>query len=432
MEIRDVIHGTIEVSQRETEIIDSPFFQRLRNIKQLGFAENSYPGATHNRFIHSIGAGHLAGLAFNSAFRDGESAITRAHPTDAERFRSALRVAAMLHDVGHGPLSHTTEFAMPLVERLELASLACAPGKPCPWTEPRQANHEDYTIKIILQSSLTPVLRKALGSLGIEPIHIACIINEDIVCPDDFFLVEGIDYRPILHQFVSSEIDVDRMDYLSRDSFHAGVSYGKFDIPWLLQNLTHHIQDGSCYLSLRHKAIYTFDDFLISRYHMFLMVYFHHKSVIFDEMLARYLRSADCSYEIPSDVESYIFFDDYHLYTHLSSSKNSWARRIYHKNPYKMLVEFHSGIPAGAINEREQRLLLEKVTEELKKKGVDHIVKTTTSEFSKYFRKDGKMPIFVHYSDKYSPEKFIPLEECTDLFERYPKTRSITRVYAPN
>lgn len=431
MEIRDVIHGTIEISPAEELVIESPFFQRLRNIKQLGFAENSYPGATHNRFIHSLGAMHMAGLAFDSAFKEPDQFKAR-RPKDAARFRTALKLAAMLHDIGHGPLSHTTEFAMPLVERLELATLACAPNKPCPFTEPRQANHEDYTIKIILQSSMTPVLKKAVGDMGIEPIHIACIINEDIVCPDDFFIVDGIDYRPILHQFVSSEIDVDRMDYLTRDSFHTGVSYGKFDLDWLLANLKHHIKDDKCYLALGHKAIYTFDDFLISRHHMFLMVYFHHKSVIFDEMLGRYLRSADCNYEIPSDVESYIFYDDYHLYTHLSGSKNSWAKRIYHKNPYKMLVEFHSGIPTGEKNEREQKASFEKIIKDLKARGVDYIVKTTTGEFSKYSGCFDKLPIFVHYDDKYNPAKFIALEDCTDLFERYQKNRSITRIYTPH
>ncbi|MEW6056774.1 MAG: HD domain-containing protein [Bdellovibrionota bacterium] len=434
MEIRDVIHGNIEVSSSEAKIIDSPFFQRLRNIKQLGFAENSYPGATHNRYIHSLGATHLAGLAFKNAFRGKDHPLAQ-QPKVAERFRMALRIATMLHDIGHGPLSHTTEFAMPGIEKLELRSLACIPGKPCPFDGNRRANHEDYTIKIILQSSLTPLLKKTLSRWDIDPIHVACIINEDIVCPDDFFIVDGkdgkVDYRPILHQIVSSEMDVDRMDYLTRDSFHAGVNYGKFDVSWVLSNLTHHIFRGKCYLALQHKAIYTFDDFLISRFHMFLMVYFHHKSVIFDEMLGRYLRSSDCDYEIPSDVESYVFYDDYHLYTHLSRSKNSWAKRIYHKNPYKMLVEFHSGIPQGSENAREQKAHLEKVTAELAAKGVDYIVKTTTSEFSKYFKKDDRMPIFVRYDNKVLPEKFIPLEECTDLFERYSKNRSITRVYVP-
>lgn len=419
MEIRDVIHGSIEVSASEAKIIDSPFFQRLRNIKQLGFAENSYPGATHNRYIHSLGACHTAGIAIRHAL-DGAGL----KPKTMERFTAALRCAALLHDIGHGPLSHTTEFAMPLLERLQLDAIACAPGKPCPFSEKRQATHEDYTIKIILQSSLTPTLREALSPFGIEPLHVAAIINEDIVCPDSFFEEDGVNYRPILHQLVSSEVDVDRMDYLTRDSFHAGVSYGKFDFAWMLSNLTHNIVDNSCYLGLNYRAIYTFDDFLISRFHMFLMVYFHHKSVIFDEMLSRYLKSADCDYEIPSNIEDYVFFDDYHLYTHLSRSQNTWAKRIYHKSPYKMLAEFHSGMPDAET--------LDQVVAGLKSKGTDYIVKTTTGELSKYFKKQDKFPIFVKYNNRVTPVKYVRLEECTDLFERYSTSRSITRVYVPN
>lgn len=430
MEIRDVIHGTIEVSPLEERIIDSNFFQRLRNIKQLGFAENSYPGATHNRYIHSLGAMHLGGVAFRAAMRGRKT---------PDRFLVAARAAAMLHDIGHGPLSHTTEFAMPMLEKLGLSNLKCIPGSDCSFDQSvyatRRANHEDYTLKIILESSLTPILEEAFGGVGISPIHLACIINEGIECPDDFFLDGGVDYRPLLHQLVSSEMDVDRMDYLTRDSFHAGVSYGKFDLPWIISNLTHHVVDGKCFLALEHRAIYAFDDFLLSRFHMFLMVYFHHKSVIFDEMLTRYLKSKDCDYELPSDIEKYVFYDDYHLYTHLSTSKNPWAKRIYHKTPYKMLAEFHSGIPLGEQHAEEQKWTMEKIVVELKQKGVDYVLKTTTGEISKYFspgRALTKLPLYVRYNNKYGPEKFIPLEQCTDLYQRYPESRSITRIYVPN
>lgn len=434
MQIRDVIHGVIEISKPEQKIIDSPFFQRLRNIKQLGFSENSYPGATHNRYIHSLGAMHLAGVAFDHVFNSKVSPLAKA-PKTRTRFRQALRCAALLHDIGHGPLSHTTEFAMPEVSKLGLASLACLPGMVCPFEGKRRANHEDYTLKIVLQSSLTGVLKKALSQYGVEPIHIASIINEDIACPDNFFIEGGVDYRPILHQFVSSEIDVDRMDYLNRDSFYAGVNYGKFDLDWLLSHLTFHLQNKKCYLALEHRAIYTFDDFLISRFHMFMLVYFHHKSVIFDELLARYLKSDDCDYEIPSDIESYVFYDDYHLYTHLSRSRNSWAKRIYHKNPYKRLVEFYSGMPNKKETIQEQKQVLERVISDLKSKGTDYIVKTTTSELSKYFQRASEAktsPIFVRYQNPYMKERFIPLQDCTDLFQRYPEQRSITRVYVPN
>src|SRR5947208_2870430 len=109
MEIRDVIHGSIAIESDELAVIDTPYFQRLRQIKQLGFAEYSFPSATHNRYIHSLGAMHTAGLAFRSIFRE----LERDEPATYARFRAAVRLAALLHDIGHGPLSHTTEFAMP-------------------------------------------------------------------------------------------------------------------------------------------------------------------------------------------------------------------------------------------------------------------------------------------------------------------------------
>src|SRR3954467_6949431 len=113
MEIRDVIHGSIRIEPDERAVIDSAYFQRLRQIKQLGFAENSFPSATHNRYIHSLGAMQTASRAFETIF-------AKAELPNREGFRSALRLAALLHDIGHGPLSHTTEIAMPDVRELKL------------------------------------------------------------------------------------------------------------------------------------------------------------------------------------------------------------------------------------------------------------------------------------------------------------------------
>src|SRR6478672_727023 len=130
MHIRDVIHGSIQIEDSELPVIDSPYFQRLRQIKQLGFAENSFPSATHNRYIHSLGAMHTATRAFETIFGytgheglfgNSPAAVLGAAPTGIHglilrlkapkafaRFRAAVRLAAMLHDIGHGPLSHTT------------------------------------------------------------------------------------------------------------------------------------------------------------------------------------------------------------------------------------------------------------------------------------------------------------------------------------
>ena len=116
MEIKDPIHGTIEVNAAEVAVLDSREFQRLRAIKQLGFAEYSFPGATHNRYLHSLGVMHLAGRAFDSIFRHYDFSS----PSVKVRLRQAVRLGALLHDIGHGPLSHTTEEVMPSVESLKI------------------------------------------------------------------------------------------------------------------------------------------------------------------------------------------------------------------------------------------------------------------------------------------------------------------------
>src|SRR5690606_13480364 len=109
MDIRDPLHGSIGLNAAERAVVDSAAFQRLRNIKQLGFGELSFPGATHSRYIHSIGAFHLSGIAFDSIFKT----FPFSSNDSSKRFRQALRLAALLHDVGHGPLSHSTEEVMP-------------------------------------------------------------------------------------------------------------------------------------------------------------------------------------------------------------------------------------------------------------------------------------------------------------------------------
>lgn len=420
MEIRDVIHGSIAIEPGEHSVVDSRYFQRLRAIKQLGFGEFSFPSATHNRYIHSLGAMNTASLALDVIFggRNG-----RLRPDCFARFRAVTRLAALLHDVGHGPLSHTSEIAMPDVRELAV------PGSKA---RSRKATHEDYTLKILLDSGLTPILEKSGAPFGFTPLHIASLIEPELKVDDDFFIEtingESVDFSPILRQLISSELDADRMDYLRRDSLNAGVSYGQFDFDWLVSNLTSHVKNGKCYLALQHRALYTFEDFLISRFHMFLMVYYHHKSIVFDSMLRQYFESKDCDYFLPADIESYCESNDAQLYAHLARSSNEWARRITEKRPYRMLMELHSGIPATKTATSEQQRLLARTQKELEQQGIHFLVSESTGELSKYFRKPGD-PIFVRYDNLYSAPGFIPLEQCTDLFEKYSESRKITRLY---
>ena len=379
MEIRDVIHGSVVIERSELPIIDSRFFQRLRQIKQLGFAEYSFPSAVHNRYIHSLGAMHTATQAFDTIFGGPAARVSqpapdrlvlyRENPKLHARLRAVARLAALLHDVGHGPLSHTTEFAMPEVGKLGL-DRGLFP-KDTDWD--RQATHEDYTLKIILDSSLTPFLEHAGRELGFTPRHIASLIEPKIKITDDFFIDEArpgdgekTNFQPILQQLISSELDADRMDYLRRDSLHAGVSYGQFDFDWLVGNLTSHVRDGKCFLALQHRALYSFEDFLISRFHMFLMVYLHHKSVCYEKMMEAYLHHPSCSFRVPEDVERYIRTDDSLLYEHLrhdAAAGNDWADRVLNRRHYKLAVEWHdrSGTRGNPAKSKEAGELKAKI-----------------------------------------------------------------------
>lgn len=422
MEIRDIIHGSIQIHSLERPIIDSRYFQRLRQIKQLGFAEYSFPGATHNRFIHSLGAMETATQIFDRIFlNQPENSGALKSPPYLTRFRRVVRLAALLHDIGHGPLSHTSELAMPARGDLKIPHLSHLKN------QSRKATHEDFTLKMILDSGLTPLIEKAGKPYQFQPIHVAALIDPEIQIQDGFF-EEGVDYRPILKQIITSELDADRMDYLRRDSLHTGVSYGQFDFNWIVGNLTFHINQNKCYLTLHHRALYAFEDFLISRYHMFLMIYFHHKNVIFDEMLAQYFESPNCEYTLPSNIEDYCNFDDFHLYAHLSKSENPWAQRIIQKKPYRMLVELHSGIPPGPQAQMEQKKLLSEIEQNLKSQNIHSLLITSISELSKYFQQPVD-PIYVYYDNHYSAPTFIPIQECTDLFHRFKEKRSITRIY---
>ena len=406
MEMRDALHGSIALDSGEVSIVESPFFQRLRRIKQLGFAETAFPAATHTRFIHSLGAMHVASRAFDNLF----SETPKSERIKLDRFKQLVRLAALLHDVGHGPLSHTSESAMPMA------------GK-------RRTTHEDYTLRIILESELSERINKAGKSEGFTSKHVAALIDPEIEIKDNFFKEklngEFVDFRPLLEQLISSELDADRMDYLRRDSHYLGVSYGQFDYDWIISNLCPHVTEGRVHLALKHRAVTAFEDFLISRFHMFLMIYFHHKSVIYDRMLLEYFKSSDCNYEIPLDLEKYLGCVDSELMQHLGVSQNQWARRISERNPYVVLIE----LPSGLTDSSPDHDLFSSVETKLKSNGIHYLKETSTSELSKYINVGNKKSIYVRYDNYYTDPKFIPITQYTDLFDRYKKRRSVSRIY---
>jgi HD superfamily phosphohydrolase len=228
---RDPVHNIIPLRDDTAEehlmirLIDTPEFQRLRRIKQLGLGLYTYQGAEHSRFTHSLGALHLMTRILDQLKERADIS-----PLD----RAAARAAALLHDVGHGPFSHAMEKVLGV-------------------------HHEEMTMRAV--SSPETELHATLKSFSAEmPDQVAAIID-------------GTFKPAALAQLVSSQLDVDRMDYLLRDSLMTGAKYGLYDLEWIINALQIDQDADRIYVTAR--GLHAVEEYLQARYYMFRQVYFH-------------------------------------------------------------------------------------------------------------------------------------------------------------
>ncbi len=243
-EFRDPIHGYIYVDEDEKEIIDNPLFQRLRRIRQLSGAHITYPGAQHTRFDHLIGSMHLAKLA----------ATRLEAKTDMNRQQmKETKIAALLHDIGHGPFSHL--FDEVLAER-------------------RGISHEDITKRVIRETEIRDILQKH----G---------YRTDVI--SDLAIGLSQDRPPYMNELMGGGLSVDIMDYLLRDSYFTGVEYGQVDVHRIINSFD--LVDE--HLALDQAALYAFEALMIARYEMFRAVYFHRTVRAAEIMLVRAITLAD-------------------------------------------------------------------------------------------------------------------------------------------
>jgi HD superfamily phosphohydrolase len=411
MEVRDPVHGSIRINDEEVDIIHHPFFQRLRNIKQLGFSEFVFPGATHTRYIHSIGVMDIATKVFHQLFKDFDNT------SEIKKLRESVRLAALLHDIGHAPLSHSTETVMPKVSELKLP-------KQYVDDQERQATHEDYTLKSIVDSSFTSSFTKVRESFGVECEAVADLILGKTT-NKKYFTINGINYFPVLHQLVSSEMDCDRMDYLLRDSYFCGVSYGHYDLDWLIDNLSACISNNEATLGIDERAVATFDDFLLSRFHMFLQVYFHYRAVCLEQMLYRYFKTAHGEYKIPADIEAYLEHDDHFLMKVLRKSSNTWAKRIILNDIPKKIFETFSEDQAKTMNQLETFL---------NEQNIDYIKCSSSGRLSKYYtsesvQHDHHVMKVVRKQSIGTSKVIRNINQATNLYEKYSKSHKVERVH---
>jgi HD superfamily phosphohydrolase len=255
-EIRDVIHGLIERSPLEVQVINTAVFQRLRRIFQLALANLVYPGAHHTRLEHCLGTMHVAGRIADRLNDAGKI-------TEDELIN--IRLAALLHDIGHGPFSHVSEYLLRkyyVGEKVEI-------GKNM------EKIHELVTEDIIkndddLEKILSGEQREAI----IELLH------------------KG-GRKDFKSDIVSGPLDADKLDYLLRDNYHTGVKYGLFDLDKIIESLRI-IKFGveETYLGISEEGIYALEQFIMAKYHMTTQVYFHRIRGITDCMIIRGIETA--------------------------------------------------------------------------------------------------------------------------------------------
>ncbi|MGH9934310.1 MAG: HD domain-containing protein [Nitrososphaerales archaeon] len=259
-EISDPIHGYVYLSEVERAIIDTHVFQRLRRIRQLAGAHLTYPGAQHSRFEHSLGTMHLAGRAghvLNDKGYINEDQI------------QTLRIAALLHDIGHGPFSHLFEEVM---------------------AEHSNVTHEDIGRKIIQQTEIKDIL----GKHGFNAKSIS-------------MLSFGESKISFLNEIIAGGLSADVMDYLLRDSYYTGAEYGKIDAERLISSFEVHNKR----LALDKAALYSFESLMISRYEMFKAVYFHKTVRSAEVMLLRSMLLADKELKLTdSSLANYLELTD--------------------------------------------------------------------------------------------------------------------------
>ncbi|HMV67195.1 MAG TPA: hypothetical protein PKA64_10120, partial [Myxococcota bacterium] len=280
---------------------------------------------------------------------------------------------------------------------------------------------EDYAIAILEHTSLGRAIR---ANFVCDPVHVAALISGDVRVGDEFFRDGGLDHRRLLSQIISSELDVDRLDYLVRDAYFTGARYGMVDVGWILSHLSAHTAHGQVWLALDRAALYAFEDFLVSRYHMFLQVYFHHTSVVYEEMLKRFVGNGGGGWSIPSDLDAYVHQDDVSLEAHMRACADPWARRIVEHRPFRRVVERH-GQGRQVNTEREIAALAAA--------GVEVIHTESSPRLSRYAlgrRSARSVPIFVQERlPGERPGRVSTLTEASSIFDRYADVHSISRVY---
>jgi HD superfamily phosphohydrolase len=357
-EIRCPVHGFIGLTDFERRIVDSPQFQRLRRIKQLAWTDYVYPGTTHSRFEHSLGVMHLATRLFDAIVDSSEPLLRKTYKYNDNGFaraRQIVRLAALLHDVGHPPFSHATEKLLPLKAA---GHYSLFPGGD---VEPQRYEHEDYSAAII-EGPLAELIichTSNKRNFRIEPSEVSALLQGTSAGSTLFW-----------REIISGQLDADRMDYLLRDSLHAGVSYGKYDLNRIVSSVcaverpSEESQEPK--VAVMKGGAYAVEALIVARYWMHKQVYFHKTRLACDYHLGLAMRDilkSECgsdsypSLDTPDKLQSFLEWDDFRVMGLLAQGKGGeHGKRLMSRNHYRLVCEIeHLDTSLSELNRSSKR-----------------------------------------------------------------------------
>jgi HD superfamily phosphohydrolase len=339
IEVRCPIHGFIKLSEWERDVINHPVFQRLRRIRQLGWTDLVYPGAMHTRFEHSLGVMHTASIMFDAIVAKCGNLLDNQfefNATGFEKDRQVLRLAALLHDVGHAPFSHAGEALMPVDAQTN-----------------QRFQHEDYSASAV-RFLMKDVIDEHAQSQNFG-------ITADQVA--DFIQGKATLGRQLLwRELLSGQFDADRADYLLRDSHHLGVAYGRYDLNRLIATSTIAVDDGTPRMAIERGGFHAAEALILARYFMFTQVYFQHTRRAFDyhfgETMGSLLSNAstgDLSLDLTptqfpapqteSGITEYLKWDDWRILGELWSNNGGPHGRILAERTHYIRIYFTPEVP---------------------------------------------------------------------------------------
>lgn len=395
-EFRCPVHGFIEVSDWERQVIQQPAFQRLRRIRQLAWTEYVYPGATHTRFEHSLGVMHVATKLYEAVVqRSRDMLIDRFNYDEGglDRDKQLVRFAALLHDTGHNPFSHGPEELMPLK----------ADGE-------TKYTHEEYSAWIIRHQLKDAIEKHPFND------------NKKISADEIASLVDGsatAERSVLWRELITGQIDADRMDYLLRDSLHAGVQYGRYDLHRLLATVQAVEVGGdddeqTHRLGISEGGLHAAEALVLARYFMFTQVYFHKTRVACDIHLRHAMKELlpGGVFPTPENMDEYLKWDDWRVLGMLSEGRGGeHGRRLATRQIYKEV--YHTSEVPG----HDELAVVEKL-----KEGLGDLIAEEYSAGKSWYKAGlTDIPVVVESRDRH----ILPLSELSIMVKAMKPSRQV-------